>query len=224
MATYNDDLHELTASQYCNDVVKKGLNIEFDVALDIIETSQNIPYLGSAIKLFQVGAHIYEFKRYYEKLANFLKHALEIPLEQRQEFVNSWNPTMRSKAAEYIISVLTTAEDTDKANVLGLLYKARLLNEIDDEMLLRLTSIGNRIYIRDLRLIDIDPDTACPDDDNIISNFTACGMIADQTGMWHNNELRRDSNGSFACHFNNAGKTLYNILKNADWYRGNGGY
>lgn len=224
MATYNDDLHELTASQYCNDVVKKGLNIEFDVALDIIETSQNIPYLGSAIKLFQVGAHIYEFKRYYEKLANFLKHALEIPLEQRQEFVNSWNPTMRSKAAEYIISVLTTAEDTDKANVLGLLYKARLLNEIDDEMLLRLTSIVNRIYIRDLRLIDIDPDTACPDDDNIISNFTACGMIADQTGMWHNNELRRDSNGSFACHFNNAGKTLYNILKNADWYRGNGGY
>lgn len=224
MATYNDDLHELTASQYCNDVVKKGLNIEFDVALDIIETSQNIPYLGSAIKLFQVGAHIYEFKRYYEKLANFLKHALEIPLEQRQEFVNSWNPTMRSKAAEYIISVLTTAEDTDKANALGLLYKARLLNEIDDEMLLRLTSIVNRIYIRDLRLIDIDPDTACPDDDNIISNFTACGMIADQTGMWHNNELRRDSNGSFACHFNNAGKTLYNILKNADWYRGNGGY
>ena len=49
MTTYNDDLHELTASEYCNDVVKKGLNIEFDVALYIIETSKNIPHLGSAI-------------------------------------------------------------------------------------------------------------------------------------------------------------------------------
>ena len=218
MTTYNDDLHELTASEYCDEVVKKGLSIEFDVALDLVETLKNIPHLGSAVKLFQVGAYIYEFKRYYEKLANFLKHALEIPLEERREFVNSWNPTMRSKAAEYIISVLTTAEDTDKAEVLGLLYKARLLNEIGDEMLLRLTSIVNRIYIRDLRLIDVNPNTVCQDDDNIISNFTACGMIADQTGMWHNNELRRNGNGSFACHFNSAGETLYNILKKAGWY------
>ena len=218
MTTYNDDLHELTASEYCDDVVKKGLSIEFDVALDLVETSKNIPHLGSAVKLFQVGAYIYEFKRYYEKLATFLKHALDIPLEERQKFINSWNPTMRSKAAEYIISVLTTAEDTDKAEVLGLLYKARLLNEIGDEMLLRLTSIVNRIYIRDLRLIDVNPDTVCQDDDNIISNFTACGMIADQTGMWHNNELRRNGNGSFACHFNSAGETLYNILKKAGWY------
>lgn len=218
MTTHNDDLHELTASEYCDDVVKKGLSIEFDVALDLVETSKNIPHLGSAVKLFQVGAYIYEFKRYYEKLANFLKHALEIPLEERQKFIKSWNPTMRSKAAEYIISVLSTAEDTDKAEVLGLLYKARLLNEIGDEMLLRLTSIVNRIYIRDLRLIDVNPNTVCQEDDNIISNFTACGMIADQTGMWHNNELRRDDNGSFACHFNRAGETLYNILKKAGWY------
>ena len=218
MTTYKDDLHELTASEYCDDVVKNGLSNEFDVALDIIETSKNIPHLGSVVKLVQVGTQIYEFKRYYEKLATFLKHAREIPLKERQEFINSWNPPMRSKAAEYIISVLTTAEDTDKADVLGLLYKARLLNEIGDEMLLRLTSIVNRIYIRDLRLIDIDPDTVCRDDDNIISNFTACGMIADQTGIWHDNEHRRDCNGSFACHFNSAGEALYNILKKAYWF------
>ena len=125
---------------------------------------------------------------------------------------------MRSKAAEYIISVLSTAEDTDKAEVLGLLYKARLLNEIGGEMLLRLTSIVNRIYIRDLRLIDVNPNIVSQDDDNIISNFTACGMIADQTGIWHDNELRRDCNGSFACHFNSAGEALYNILKKAYWF------
>lgn len=35
MTTYNDDLHELTASEYCDDVVKKGLSIEFDVALEL---------------------------------------------------------------------------------------------------------------------------------------------------------------------------------------------
>jgi hypothetical protein len=44
MTTYNDDLHELTASEYCDDVVKKGLSIEFDVALDLVETSKNIPF------------------------------------------------------------------------------------------------------------------------------------------------------------------------------------
>ena len=60
MTTYNDDLHELTASEYCDDVVKKGLSIEFDVALDLVETSKNIPHLGSVVKLFQVGAYIYE--------------------------------------------------------------------------------------------------------------------------------------------------------------------
>lgn len=218
MAVFNDDIHSLTASHYSDDVVKKGLNDELDVAVDIVETSKGIPYVGSVIKLLQVGASLLSFYHYYRKLAHFLKHALEIPIEQRRNFIESWNPKMRLKAAEYITSVLSTAEDTDKAEVLGLLYKARLLGQINDEMLLRLTSIVNRIYIRDLRLIDIDPEGNCYDDDNIISNFTSCGMIADRTGVWQEHEMRRDANGSLACHFNSAGETLYNILKTEGWY------
>lgn len=219
MATFNDDIHSLTESHYSDEVVRKGLSDELDVAVDIVETSKEIPYVGSVIKLYQVGSSLYCFCHYYRKLAHFLRHALEIPIDQRKCFIESWNPKMRQKAAEYITNVLSTAEDTDKAEVFGMLYKARLLDQIDDEMLLRLTSIVNRIYIRDLRLIEVNPDGAIYDDDNIISNFTACGMIADRSGVWHDNEMKRDANGSLACHFNSAGETLYNILKTGGWYK-----
>lgn len=218
MASSKDDIHTLAASKHSDEVVKKGLSNELDVAVTIIETSKDIPYVGSLIKLFQVGSSLFCFLNYYKKLARFLKRATEIPVESRKAFIESWNPTMREKAAEYITSVLIAAEDSEKAEVLGLLYKSRLLEQIDDEMLLRLTSIVNHIYIRDLRLIDVDPDADNDDVDNIISNFTACGIIADQTGVWHNDEMQRDANGSLACHFNSAGETLYEILKQAGWY------
>lgn len=218
MTTFNDDIHSLTESHYIDEVVKKGLSDELDIAVDIVETSKDVPYVGSVIKLYQVGSSLYSFYHYYKKLAHFLKHAVEIPINQRISFIESWNPKMRMKAAEYITNVLSTAEDTDKAEVLGMLYKARLLDQIDDEMLLRLTSIVNRVFIRDLRLIEVNPDEVICDDDNIISNFTACGIIADRTGVWNDNEIRRDANGSLACHFNSAGEALYNILKASGWY------
>lgn len=217
MATLNDDIHSLAESHYSDEVVRKGLSDELDVAVDIVKTSMGVPYVGSVVKLYQVGSSLFSFYHYYRKLAHFLRHAIEIPINQRRNFIDSWNPEMRLKAAEYITNVLSTAEDTDKAEVLGLLYKARLLDQIDDEMLLRLTSIVNRIYIRDLRLIDANPDGTY-DDDNILSNFTACGMIADRTGVWNEHEMRRDSNGSLACHFNSAGASLYNILKTNGWF------
>lgn len=212
-----DDIHNLAASEYCNDVVNKGINAELDVLADIIETSKEIPYVGSLIKLFNVGASVYSYCHNYKKLAHFLKHALELSISDRKKFVESWDTNMRKKAAEYIISVLNSAEDSDKADVLGLVYKARLLGRINDEMLLRLTSIVNRIYIRDLRMIDSAPENT-QDLDNIISNFSACGIIKDKSGSWQYGKMRRDEQGSLACHFNSAGKALYDILKKEEWF------
>lgn len=52
MATFNDDIHSLTESHYSDEVVRKGLSDELDVAVDIVETSKEFPYVGSVINLY----------------------------------------------------------------------------------------------------------------------------------------------------------------------------
>lgn len=52
MATINDDIHSLTESHYSDEVVRKGLSDELDVAVDIVETSKEFPYVGSVINLY----------------------------------------------------------------------------------------------------------------------------------------------------------------------------
>lgn len=67
MATFNDDIHSLAESHYSDEVVRKGLSDELDVAVDIVKTSMGVPYVGSVVKLYQVGSSLFSFYHNYSR-------------------------------------------------------------------------------------------------------------------------------------------------------------
>lgn len=210
------DIFTLVASEKDSQFVQNSINVEVDVMTELLSNIEDIPYLSSFIKLAKIGYSYCDFQ-FVRKLSRFLKQSEPISIEKKEQFLASLSQKKRHKIAGYLTYVLYTAEDEEKADVLGLIYKARLMDEINDEMMLRLIFVIGKIYVRDLRLIDVPEDKTIEEDCMIIANFNACGLIPDRTGVWIDEPFVRKK-GSLSSIFNDAGNALYKILKNAEWF------
>lgn len=201
------NIFEIERSKKDSDFIKQNGGLELEVAADIIETYKDIPYVGSLLKLGKVFVNIKDWW-FTKKLANFLKMSEDIDEETKNQYYESLSQEDYKRISGYLIHLLNIAEEEDKAMIMGGIYKARLMNKINNDQMLRLCSIVTRAFLPDLRVL---PDYI--EENSHISieaqSFINLGLIDNFLGgSWRNND---------SCYLNETGILLHRVLKESGW-------
>lgn len=148
-----EDIFDLAVSGFEKDFIKKGLQLEGEVASDILAYLGKLPWIGSLIKLGKVGSSFIDLHFVY-KIAKFLQKSEEIPNEDKEKFLQKLDKKQRKKMYEYLMHFLFAAESGDKAEIMGYIYSERIMNNIDDSMFLRLCTVIKGLFIDDLAFLE----------------------------------------------------------------------
>lgn len=202
------NIFEIQQSKEDRKFLRENIELEFDVAADIADKAFELPYLGSLFKLCRVALNIRDW-HFVQKLAKYLKQIEDIDESKREEFIRSLSPEDNQRISKFMINLLYNAEEDRKAEVLGIIYKARLLGEIDTNMMLRLCSIVNKSYLDDLyELPKYIKDST--EESIAANNFISWGLIDSFVGGYWVNEPSYELNA--------IGKTLHRILAKHNWF------
>lgn len=203
-----EDLFDLAISKKEDDFVNYGLGLELDVSVNILEVLYDIPYIGSLIKLGRIGNKFQEL-HFIRKLSHFLEKEKDIPLHKKERFLASINLNERKLISEYLIHYLLRAEDDRKADIMGYIYTERVYGHLDNDMLLRLCSIIDKIFIPDLKLLPnyIEKST---ENSIAVNNFINLGIIDNYAGGYWLDEP--------TYKLNKVGTYLYDILNKNKWF------
>ena len=201
-----EDIFDLSLSKKEKEFVKTGLDLELDVATDVVETFADIPYIGSLIKLGRIGNKFRDL-HFVRKLARFLEKEQEIPEVEKKKFIDSLDAKKRQKMYEYLIHYLLNAEDDVKADIMGFVYRERVYGRISDDMFLRLCSAVNKLFVGDLKYLDLylKPNAKS----NYVTNNLYSSGLLNVTGS----SVQGDTlniGGQYIL--NDIGKLLYDIL------------
>ena len=203
-----NDIFTLSISKKEKDFVNKGVNLSIDAAIDIVDIFYNVPFVGFLIKIKRLYNN-YQDIFFIRKLAKFLEKDIDIPTEKKLKFLEELDPNKRKKMYEYVTLYLFRAEDEDKADIMGYLYKECIFGQIDNELFLRLCSIVDKAFLSDLKKLPtyIEKST---DFSIYANNFINLGLIDNYVGgSWV---------GSPSYELNEVGKTLLRILQRNEWY------
>ena len=201
------DIFDLSVAKEESKFVEKGLLLESDVASEVIDTMVDFPWLGSLIKLGRVGKGIIDL-HFVRKIAIFLQQSDDISSEKKEAFLEKLDKKDRKRMYEYLMHLLYTAEEDKKADVMGKVYRDRIMGNIDNDIFLRLCSAINKVYIDDVdRLRDyIKPN---PKDDYVTNNLYSSGLLQTTESMFEVSAFV--VGGSYVL--NDIGKHLLRILK-----------
>ena len=208
----DNTIFELQKSRQDREFIAKNAEIELDVALDIAETLTDIPYLGSLIKLGKVYSNIKDY-HFIRKLGKFLEKANELEDDQINEFVSNLKTEEKKHISNYMTQLLYNAEEEAKAELMGKVYKRRVMGELDNSMMLRLCSIINRCYLEDL--YSLEEFLTVSDNQNFVTdNLLALGVLADAGNVYNEEKDGYESMGwgPTKHSLNEVGLILYQIL------------
>lgn len=202
------NIFDIQKSKQDKDFVQHNGNVELEVFVDIVETCKEIPFVGSMLKLGKVAINYMEW-RYVNKLSKFLESSNDLEEDIVNKYISSLSQKEYDRISNFLKHLLYTSEEDEKARVMGMIYKTRLLNKIDDNMMLRLCSIINNSFLFDLKKIPLYIKKT-----NLytleVSNFINWGLIDNYVGgSWRNDELYE---------LNVVGKILYEILDSENWF------
>lgn len=143
-----------TASPDVTDLVDAGAGL-LDGIINALSTGtliEGIPVAGTIYKLFKTGVTVHEHL-IVSKIARFLFQTGQIPLSERQAFLNEMNanPTYKRKVAENIVLLLDRADDMEKADVLGKLFGFYMSGAITYDLYRRYAGIVDKSHIPDLK-------------------------------------------------------------------------
>ncbi len=203
-----EDLFALSVSSKEKDFINVGLKMDMEVSADVLSTFADVPYLGSLIKL-GILANKYQDLRFIRKVAKFLDKQQDISEEKKVQFLGSLNENKRRMIHDYLMHYLLRAEDEEKADIMGFIYKERVCGFIDDEMFLRLCSIVDKAFVFDLsKLKQLSEKNEV--DSVAINSFVNLGLIDnDLGGVWHDKPQKQ---------LNKVGLLLSQILDKNGWY------
>ncbi len=204
----NEDLLDLSISNREQEFVNKALDLELDVTIDIFEMLSDIPCIGSLLKLGMVGSKYMELQ-FIKKVAKFLRADIEISQKEKLEFLDKLSAKKRKRMVDYILQYILRAEDDEKADLMGYIYKACVLGQIDYDMFLRLCSIVDHAFLYDLRML---PMYVNRNEEYTIAanNFINLGLIDNSvSGMLVNVPSYK---------LNGIGLKLHDILEKNKWF------
>lgn len=208
----DNTIFELQKSRQDREFIAKNAEIELEVALDIAETLTNIPYLGSLIKLGKVYSNIKDY-HFIRKLGRFLEKVNEIEEDQINEFVSHLTTEEKKHISNYMTQLLYNAEEEAKAELMGKVYKRRVMGELDNSMMLRLCSIINRCYLEDLYFLE-EFLTVSDNQNFITDNLLALGLLSDAGNVYKEEKDGYESMGwgPTKHSLNEVGMILYQII------------
>lgn len=208
----NETIFDLQQSKEDTQFIINNAELEFEITADIIEHADDIPYIGSLLKIGKIAINYINY-RFYRRLARFLKHANEIPENEITSFIQGLSLKDKKRISDYLTQILYTVEEDCKADLMGKIYKRFVLSEIDIDMLLRLCSIINRAYITDISYLG-DYLEVSEKNTYITDNLVSLGILAESGNLYENNRNENDgpSIGPTKHTLNEIGITLYQIL------------
>jgi hypothetical protein len=170
-----NDIFDLSVAKEENKFIKKALQLESEAFSDVLEEMKDFPWVGPLIKLGKVGKCFMDLK-FVWKIGRFLTKSEDIEQEKKEAFLAKLDKKDRKRMYEYLMHMLYTAEEDRKADVMGMLYRDRIMGNIDNDMFLRLCSAVNKVYIDDVdRLADyVKPN---PKDDYVTNNLYSSGLL-----------------------------------------------
>ena len=192
--------------------VVKNAYLELEVGADIIETIIDFPYIGPLLKLGKVTLNYFDY-RFIRKLGRFLKNANEIPEEKIKSFIEDLSLKDKKRISDYLTQLLYSADEDEKADIMGKIYVRRALGEIDNEMMLRLCSMVSRAYIADLYKLK-DYQDVSENNTYVTDNLVALGVLADVGNIYQesNDGWEGTSFGPTKHVLNEIGINLYKII------------
>ncbi|MBN1763740.1 MAG: hypothetical protein JW860_00650 [Sedimentisphaerales bacterium] len=109
---------------------------------------KDIPIIKSIASIAKIGLNIRD-KLFTKKLLNFFKHAADTSKEQREAFIQKYCSNTK-RFEETILLILEQADNIEKPAIIGKIFKYCILGEINYEQSLRLSSMVNKVYWKDL--------------------------------------------------------------------------
>ena len=200
------DIFDLSVAKEEGKFVEKSLLLESEVVSDILDELKEFPWLVSLIKLGKVGKGYMDL-RFIWKIGRFLQQSEDISQEKKEAFLAKLDKKDRKRMREYLMHLLYTAEEDKKADVMGKVYRDRIMGNIDNDMFLRLCSAINKVYIDDVDQLHkyVEPN---PKDDYVTNNLYSSGLL--QTTESKFEESTFVVGGSYVL--NDIGKQLLRIL------------
>jgi len=172
MDNINKSLEKSIFSQEGKDLAVDYSEIALDKILDS-DLLNEIPIIKSVLGLYKIGLGIRE-RHLVKKIAKFLFQLQDIPQVEKDKFLSSLatNAKMKDEVLEKLILLLERLDDTEKAMIVGNLFKATINGNVNIDDFQKLCSIIDRGYIRDLKSFCIrnHPDTY--DNFNIVSKYS----------------------------------------------------
>ena len=201
------DIFDLSVAKEEGKFVEKSLLLESEVVSDILDELKEFPWLGSLIKLGKVGKGYMDL-RFIWKIGRFLQQSEDISQEKKEAFLAKLDKKDRKRMREYLMHLLYTAEEDRKADVMGKVYRDRIMGNIDNDMFLRLCSAINKVYIDDVDQLHkyVEPN---PKDYYVTNNLYSSGLL--QTTESKFEESTFVVGGSYVL--NDIGKHLLRIMK-----------
>lgn len=190
--------------KYLKDNSKLGL----DIATDIIDSLSGMPILGSLLKIGKIGLNVIDLF-FIRKLAKFIEQSDEISEEEKNNFLSSLDKKDYEHISSYLLHLLYISEEEEKARIMGMIYKTRILNEIDNDMMLRLCSIVYKSFLPDLKKMPFYKEQN-KEDSIEANNFINLGLIDNFVGgIWVDEPSWK---------LNDIGDLLYEILNQNKWF------
>ena len=153
MPQNDNELLELTVYEQSKDSLEKLIEVEIETFGQILDELKEMPYVDKLIKFCKVGFGIMNMWQ-IRKIARFLKGSETISDEEKDKYLNSLSKKEKQHISGYLTNLLYVTEDEEKAEIMGLIYAARVRNEISNEDMLRLSSDVNKVFIFDLQLLN----------------------------------------------------------------------
>ena len=205
------ELLELTIDKQYQDIIDKLLDVELDTFSKIIEDLKDLPYLKQVLGFCRIGFGIVNLC-HVRKIARFIKASGKLSDIEKDRYLSSLSKKDKSRISGFLTNLLFLFEDEYKAEIMGQIYSARVRNEINDEEMLRLCSVLNRLFITDLDYLGI---YTKPNNYNgyITDNLYAAGLLEQLSSVEESGiEEELLSVGVRKYQLNKMGDILFKIL------------
>ena len=178
-----------------------------ELGTTIIDSLGSVPLGGIVVATYKVGVGIADYYL-FRKFAHFLGPMSGME-EEVDDYLTKLSPYGQNKLGEYMLSLLSKAESSEKAQIMGMIFKAAVKREIDDMMMLRLVAIVGRSFVPDLK--ELPKYKEASEDFTMAANeFVNLGLIDNETGgLWKDRPT---------LELNDVGKTLCGILERGGWF------
>ena len=166
-----------------------------------------VPFGSIAQFALKIGIDIHAY--HFMKMFSEFLDPLSGKEDEANAYVNALSKKELERISEYLTSLLANADSSEKARIMGFIFKAAVRKSINEEMMLRLVSIVGRAFVSDLKSLPTFKDPS--EEFSIAANeFVNLGLINnDPGGYWRN---------SPTLQLNGIGATLCTILENEGWF------